>query len=187
MGELVNVVRMTISVPKALKAKMDAEDGVNWSAVASAAFEAKLLELVSKKEATTMSDVVQRLRASKQRANDRRYGAGKEAGREWAANDAEALELENLAAFAERLERDPKVGWDALFVEGEVALSHPLAEFLYIGMHPEEEDRFDPEKARLFWLHAVGDDAGRLCAALRFLQGFVDGALGLWAEVKSQL
>lgn len=47
MSEPVNVVRMTISVPKDLKKQMDAvKEPVNWSAEASRAFREKLVELL---------------------------------------------------------------------------------------------------------------------------------------------
>ena len=54
-----------ISVPRDLKARMDkVSASVNWSQVAAQAFEAKLLELESKKEVSGMDDVIARLRAA---------------------------------------------------------------------------------------------------------------------------
>ena len=63
-----NTARTTISIPRALKSRMDeVTENVNWSAVAARSFEDKLAEIISRKEIREMEEVVERLRASKRR------------------------------------------------------------------------------------------------------------------------
>ena len=60
------MARMNISVPDNLKDHMDgAEESVNWSKVASRAFEIELGEIAKRKKVKDMNSVVQRLKASK--------------------------------------------------------------------------------------------------------------------------
>src|SRR6266511_2526827 len=92
------VYRTTISIPEDLKHRMDGvEEPVNWSGVAGRAFETELAEIAARKERKTREDVIQRLRASKQRATDAQYRDGEAAGRHWAEHNAEADELMRLA------------------------------------------------------------------------------------------
>src|SRR5260370_8114024 len=81
--EMAKSYRTTITIPSDLKARMDAiGEEVNWSAVASRAFEARLAEIISKRGAKKMEDVVTRLRASKNKAQDEAKTRGIEAGEE---------------------------------------------------------------------------------------------------------
>src|SRR5262245_47766624 len=133
--------RTTISIPLDLKARMDAAgEQVNWSAVAARAFEEKLAELASRKSAKerTMADVVQRLRASKLKGQDRRYKAGHDAGERWAKNLASAEELERLADFLDTLDCDPSYGREEFFSDYGLG-AHSKPELLYFKLDPEEE------------------------------------------------
>ena len=90
--------RTTITVPADLKARMDqVKQPVNWSALACRAFEHKLAELITEKGTRNMSDVILRLRASKQRLDSELYKEGKGNGEAWAKDEAEAEELQALA------------------------------------------------------------------------------------------
>src|SRR5262249_7379637 len=101
--------RTTITVPPDLKDRMDkVQEDLNWSAIACKAFEEKLAEIASRKVSKTMSDVVQRLRTSKMRAEDEQYREGEKEGRHWAEHDAEADELTRLERYRDQLGRD----WD---------------------------------------------------------------------------
>src|SRR5262245_14260814 len=100
-----NIYRTTVSIPQDLKARMDAvSEPVNWSQVAVRAFEDKLAEIASRKKEKTMSDAIQRLRASKLKGDDRRYREGHEAGWAWARDVAEAEELRRLTKALEGLD-----------------------------------------------------------------------------------
>ena len=89
---------MNIYIPDALKRRMDAVEGVNWSPLACRAFEIKLAELITKRGAKDMDDVVARLKALKANTDDELTKAGREHGRAWASNTADKPELELLAA-----------------------------------------------------------------------------------------
>ena len=82
---------INVYVPDALKAEMDQHDGENWSQVAQEAFRFRLLT----KRASTMEieAVVERIKAT---AGDKspRYQAGFDDGRKWAAEDADADDVE---------------------------------------------------------------------------------------------
>ena len=59
--------RITVYVPDDLKAHMDdASDNLNWSAVAQLAFRGAIAIHKLKKDPTDMTNVIERLRASKQ-------------------------------------------------------------------------------------------------------------------------
>jgi hypothetical protein len=155
-----------------------AEEEVNWSAVAAQAFEAKLAEIASRKETKTLNDVIQRLRASKQRASDDHYREGEEAGRRWAENEAEADELARLERAQGRAD-----AWELLFEEA-AGQSYSAGELLYFVLHPENHK--DRSEASDFWECALGDDTTRTEDG-SYVRGFAEGALALWREVKDKL
>ncbi len=105
MGES-GVVRTNISVPRELKTRMERVQGVNWSAVASEAFERKLLELASKMEVKGMDDMVARLKAAAELEANQEYQDGHLLGEKWAAEKATPRQLRRLQALAD----DPKCG-----------------------------------------------------------------------------
>ena len=70
------------------------------------AFESKLAEIAARQEGATMEDVVERLRASKQKSDEERQQVGYARGRTWARKEAEAEELE-LARVVELLWNEP--------------------------------------------------------------------------------
>ncbi len=174
--------RTTISVPSALKVRMDAVDEtVNWSAVACQAFELKLAEIIKRKGAKNVKEAIKRLKASKRKTDDARYREGSEAGKAWAMNEAEAEELQNLDSFREGCEREG--GWEEWFTTPKWNAAFSNAEhiaFVAVGVIDGEWDRIE---AQDFLFRAVGekeiDD--------RFLRGFVDGALEIWEEVKKEV
>jgi hypothetical protein len=181
------VFRTTISIPFALKERMDAAGAtVNWSAVAVRAFEEKLADIASMKEKTTVSDLVQKLRAAKARVADKEHVAGQEAAREFFRRSADnpkmatdlMEELTRLERFQDRCGHD----WGRVFDEGSSAYS--AAERLYFVLHPEN-DR-DRRVSTDFWEFVLGDDAS-MADDPRFVQGFADGLLAAWDEVKDQL
>src|SRR6516165_3233067 len=103
MGDPVNVVRMTISVPRQVKEQMDAaSEKVNWSAIATKAFQNELLALQSERQAKSMDDVVARLKAAAELEANEDYQGGFEAGREWAKSTAKPKELQRVAEYIEQ-------------------------------------------------------------------------------------
>ena len=172
------VIRTNISVPKALKARMDqVEERVNWSAVAQAAFEAKLLELESKKETETMQDVIARMKAADELDNKESYQEGVKAGKRWASDQARPRHLRALDEAVEDGASD--------LVEG-FCNRHGY----YIGaglyrciLRDPEADEGDIEA---FWANALGEDSTKI-EDNYFGEGFVEGALSVWDAVKGQI
>jgi hypothetical protein len=138
---------------------------VNWSAIAARAFEGKLAEISARKEMSSMVDVVQRLRLSKQDHDSQVFREGFNLGSEWAKRDAGAAQLEHL---------------EAIFAEpAPISCTDQL---LVTWLTPEYD-----EAPQLFWEDAIGDQNDSRLTNVRFLRGFVDGALAVWREVKQQL
>jgi hypothetical protein len=72
---------------------------VNWSSIASAAFEAKLLQLAGKREVKGMDDMVARLKAAAELEANQDYQEGQQWGEKWGGvpTTLPELELLNLA------------------------------------------------------------------------------------------
>src|SRR5262249_33698927 len=97
MADAQGVIRTNISVPRDLKARMDAvAERINWSAIATEAFRAKLLELESKQEVDKMDEVIARLRAADELDCREDYRAGRDAGETWARKAARPKQLRSL-------------------------------------------------------------------------------------------
>jgi cell pole-organizing protein PopZ len=189
------VVRTNISVPRELKARMDAVKApVNWSAVACRAFEAKLLELQSQqREVKAMEDVVARLKAADELERSEDYGAGYAAGERWAKEEARPSQLRSLRRSMDEpahsqppgfanVARDaelgvgPGVGWHVYF--GTIGRKGPVTDWSEVKNLAAEADAF--------WSDVLGDDKHQIESA-SFGQGFVDGALSVWEKVKAKL
>jgi hypothetical protein len=165
--------RTTVTIPPDLKKRMDAvKEDVNWSAVASHAFEEKLIEIASRKGKQDMNDVIQRLRASKGRCEDKHFKEGETAGRKWAKERAEVDELERLDAW----------DWNRVF---DAECPSAAAVHFYYKLHPERGR--DIRAANDFWSNQLGEYGDTLLEDPMFLKGFVNGALDVWHEVKDKL
>ncbi len=106
---------MTIAVRADLKARIDGvKDDANWSAIACRAFEQELAKINSRKGADAVRDTIERLRASKQKADDESIKEGFAAGQRWAKDAAEAEELERLTDLRQSSEQD-SWGWEGNF------------------------------------------------------------------------
>ena len=156
------MARMNISVPDDVKSRMDAaEEPVNWSAVASRAFEIELGEIAKRKQEKDMSDVIARLRASKLENTDEEYKTGQAYGRQWAEQAAEYAELKRLAVADESRSRD-NWDWDGRSIV-KAATDNEQDEVGYIW-----EDELPPDSEDYF-------------------NGFVDGAVEVFEEVADKI
>jgi hypothetical protein len=180
------IQRVTISIPSALRDRMEAVKGqVNWSAVAARAFDAKLLELelAAKRGHMQKQDIVKRLKATKDNDTED-YEDGKAAGQQWAAEEATAKELERIARYIRRMEAgqgSSHVAW--WHVGAPQWRVSPTHEFAYAAQ-PKYKD--DPSAADDFWQAALGDDAERI-EDPDFFHGFGDGVVEVWNEVQADL
>ncbi len=155
--------RITVYVPDDLKARMDsAGDDLNWSALAQLAFRGAIATHALKRDPTDMTSVIERLRASKERAEEVDFAHGQRSGAEWAKASAEYDELRRLSDFH---------GTDN--EENLDALCHLI--------DPEKE--MDRRDWGAFWadcgLNSDPNDA--------FARGFIEGAAAVFEEVEDQL
>jgi len=161
---------------------MEKETGINWSAIACQAFEVKLAEITAQKGARTMQDVIERLRVSKRQAGTEDYKAGYQEGEDWAKSSAEARELGRLEEMRQRLATEPIYGWDFFFDSTQGDRSYTTAQSLLFEIHPEDDK--DVSASEEFWECAVAEESYHQLSSDQFLQGFAEGALNLWLEVK---
>lgn len=178
---MANTVRTNISVPVALKARMEkTKEAVNWSAVACEAFERKLDEIQARKEVRKMDDVIERLRASKRQSAHKTAGEGAEAGRQWAKHRAEAIHLERL----DRMRGRSGHYWDQTFDDNVGQSAYSGAELFVFAIEPEHDK--NRTAASDFWGEELGDE-WRGIAVGNYVQAFADGALEIWDEVSGKI
>lgn len=175
--------RMSISLPATLKHRMDkVEEPLNWSALACRAFEAKLGEVASAKKEKQMSDVIERLRATRIEINSVLAQRGRELGLAWAKDDATAQELELLAKFFDEAGRDAERALDP----GESSAYGSGETFVFIIRPNDEKDR---QAATDFWDEVFGDnpEAESFVEDPVFVVAFAQSAVNLWGDVAGQI
>jgi hypothetical protein len=158
--------RVTVSVPDDLRRRMlKVKEDVNWSQVASEAFERKLGELANAKKEKGMDDVIARLRAADIEDASESQKLGREAGIHWAKTEARPAELRRLDKS-----EDPLYG--ASDDEYGVAVAYVI-----FGSGLDDGDARE-------WASEFGEDT--LCDS-DFWGAFVKGALEVWREVKAKV
>ncbi len=176
------MARVTMSVSDGLKKRMSkAKRHVNWSEIAQAAFERKLGELAQQKEIKKMSDVIERLRASKLESDSETEKQGRNDGREWAKRTATAVDLERLAN-AHRVISDQD--WHRMFTGATSAWSP--GENLYRLLLSDADEEFNRDDAQGFWEFAA-NNGKQLSGDAYYVMNFADGAVAVWNEVADQL
>jgi hypothetical protein len=157
--------KVNLYVADDLKARMDdAGEAVNWSSVAQRAFKEAIATHQIRKGSTDVDQVVERLRASKERYEDRQLASGKEVGAKWAKTEAEYYELVAVAEF------DPD--------EYPKELDRDSLQWL---IDPDGET--DPRTWHEFW----DTHYGRGKPSEAFIRGFVEGATEIYDEIAEQL
>jgi hypothetical protein len=116
------------------------------------------------------------LRISKRKDDDQVASEGRIAGRNWAEARARAVELERLAQVYDA------IGGLGVSPSSQSSRS-PGEQFFKIIC---DEDDFTPFGASQFWKLELDDSKARLRAA-DFVEGFAEGAMDVWREVKEQL
>lgn len=194
--------RTTITIPGELKARMERVGSrVNWSAVASQAFESQLSELEEKElsmpEMPDKDEALKRLRRLKNQpeSEDRRKSSrAYQLGKHWAMADAHPNELQRLEEFCRRNEINRPVDQWKIEFHDRQAVNRLFRE---LTMSILGYDRLaDAQRARSelkpFWEQRVGvamDPAQRHrdLEGPEFLSEFTQGALDFWGDVKDQL
>jgi hypothetical protein len=182
-------VRMTISIPAGVRKSMDrCSTKVNWSAVAAEAFSAAAVRHSQvKRSLKVITTDVARLRNSLEDLQTSSYRDGREAGFEWAAKYAEAIELKRLERY--RVEFDEV--WDKHFCgpeDGQVKFIPlgPIGSIVedMIGMRGEADYGNDIEP---FLEGALGEQHEDLTENGGYMHGFFEGALEAWYQAKEQM
>ena len=115
---------------------------------------------------------IERLRASRQKSEEKAGEAGEDDGRKWASNTAEAEELSRLEGLY-----DPH-NWD-------ITDGLPEARDVYYGMHSEDDG--DWQSADEFWENVADLKTIAPINHCAYVRGFVEGALEVWEEVKDAI
>lgn len=165
--------RINISVSESLRERMREAGDVNWSAVAQEAFEKKLGEIAAARKEKDVKDVIQRLRATKIAGESDDTRRGFERGVEWAKHQATWADLETVAAFAD----------DDTSLQG--ARLNPYEQDLMTALLHR---RHGPSGTTPQDVDFVAEELfGKSDPTAADAQGFVDGALSVYDEVKGQL
>ncbi len=173
-----NIVRMTISLDKDLKLRMDEINAekwvVNWSAVAARAFQQEIRKRQKPKlEGVGMEAVVNRLKASRDEYLGNSYEFGKSTGADWARNAADWIELKRLDDFRDAVGSE---NWPNVFAGG----GHALAR---VVLGKPDEGAAD---TKAFW-EQIGIEEQDQIASQDFARGFADGAVEVWEQVQGQI
>lgn len=181
---MTKIYRTTISIPQELKDEMDAvTEQVNWSAIAARAFQAKLVEIRSRKgKSMSKEDVVKRLKAASEVEEEQEYEAGKKAGREWAEQTATPKELRRLRRYFQCYEGQQAYWWD---IDANWSGPYGALEKFVLAARPETI-RDDHEVFGFFWEEALGE-FDEWINDPDFFHGFGDGAMEVWQDVKNEL
>jgi hypothetical protein len=157
--------RVTLYVPDDLKTRMDSVgEAINWSAVAQGAFREAVAIHSVKRNPTDMKEVVERLRASKARVDERSREAGKSCGARWAKQAAEYDQLQSINV------------WTKINV-GPVPLNLGALQNL---IDPKQGmDRYAWHDFWEKWGEGTPNDA--------FAEGFIEGAAEVYDDVADQL
>lgn len=153
------MARINLSIPDGIKQEMDGIQGVNWSSVAAEAFQDVVAR--NKHRGDSMSEIKERLMASKAKFEKDMIETGETYGRDWAKDDAEYVELLKL----QKQERYPET----------------LEElFCHIADEPTDNYAYRDFLETIFG-HTWEHDSQKYDVA-PFCKGFVEGALALFDE-----
>ncbi len=119
--------------------------------------------------------VIERLRESNKRYDERQYQDGLKAGQRWAMHKADAGELRRLERLQGRLEND----WDTWFQSDDTRAQSTAGRFVS-EVAPELSAY--PGGAREFWETAAADEHPED----EFVRGFAEGALEVWDEAQAK-
>jgi hypothetical protein len=155
-----SLARINVSVPDGLRERMAALDKlVNWSEVAQVAFEREVSARTFK--GGNMTEVIERIRASKAQFEQLQASQGRRHGAEWAQLYADYDELRRIAKLR-------------LIEHGEAfAYQFDLA----LGNDPREDGSF--------W---IDEDTGRIeYPSDAYVEAYVEGVMSVWNEVEGHL
>ena len=154
-----------------MKVRMDNFEDTNWSGAAQGAFGVRLDQLEAVKEIGEMSDVIERLRASKTEFVQTSLSYGVSGGVEWAKHEASYSELRSMAMVDDSvLEQQIDGRSAALFVYDSIR-----------GPQDEYPNAYD-----ISILFNIAEEVTPLLSP-EFVIGFVQGAREVWEEVRDKI
>lgn len=176
---------MNISVPDDLRAEMARfDDSENWSAIAAEAFRKRVAERIElwlrSQKGGDMNQVVDRLKASKVECEAQ--AAIKSAAREAAA--IERLEL-SPARIAGEFWAKETASYEQLAKIGDLREREGARLIWLLHGHAAGLASDLGENAQEFWTTATGRDINDIDVG--FVNDFIDGAYGVWRDVKDQI
>lgn len=173
--------RMTISVSTSLRERILAvTEEVNWSAVASMAFESKLAEIAARKEKQDMDAVIQKFRAQENEEIEKDWAEAAALGEDWAKDPKGATrkQLKRLEKLIDNCGND----WGRMFSPD----AYGPDEWLHQSIEGlEEADRKDAE---IFWEEILGTGKYQdMVNEPELFRAFAEGAVAVWYQVKQHL
>lgn len=174
-------MRMNISVPDSLRARMDRmskKSEVNWSAIACRAFEEQVQQFErQRKTEVAMQDVIDRLKSEAAAESSEVSGQGAAAGADWAKRYAKPAQLKRLAKAAEN---SNEFG----FIQDEMNANNPPAQQFayYVSSAKDQEDSFILKDVAS---EIFGDDWAQLDA--EYVDAFAHAAIEVWESVEPLL
>ena len=180
------MARTTISIPDALKARMDAiTESVNWSQVAAVAFELHLGKIATARKEKDKSALVSRLRASKITRGDKDYADGFRSGGHWAEDEASYAHLDNMSKIYETRKQDFDFDSDSPITAKGVAQMTSVTD--YGDWLPRYEIITAFWEKGVFNMTPLGPYEKEAIANRNWLRGFVEGAVSVFESVKEDL
>ena len=171
---------ISVFVNEDLKARMDREEGENWSKVAVLAFEKRLSELILKRTMSEGEAAIERLRASRKEDDETINAEGFEAGRRWAESSASFAQLKRLCEFTDQLESEPLYRWGD-FLDEDNDRAYTASEILACYIEGQDPDR---DLSRDFWRSAT---ASVDTPEPDFTRAFATGATEIYHAVADKL
>lgn len=154
-----------VSLTKELRKRMDSVKGqVNWSEVARNAFESKLAEIERTKGTNVDQELIDRLRKSKEEAENEDYQTGWNDGQVWAKDYADFRDLQRVERFCESNDND--YSWVHIYY-----------------VISDVDNRVDAREPLEFW----EQHTGIMEPSDGMVKGFIEGALEVWQKVKEHL
>jgi hypothetical protein len=153
------VARISVYVPDAMKAQMDALGDRNWSEAAQAAFRREIESSIMPGD-SIMNQVIERLRVSKASFEERQAKEGRLHGQDWAKLHAAYDQLRNVAR---------------LKFHEHAPYARQFDDTLGPSEHPEESFWYDPNLGGV----DLPSDA--------YVEAYHQGALDVWNEVRDKI
>lgn len=179
--------RVAVYVPQELAKRLDKYSGqINFSRVACAALEreVELIESLKNIEDEGRKAMLERLRKSKQEDTEGMLDHGKTEGTDWATNHAEYRELLNASNFLEETQRT--VGPVSCYLDGLNATPLSPSEVVYSAIFDVEDSTLDCRDVDEFFGEIVGISESTRNDP-HFLEGFIDGIVGVWESAKDEV